>query len=272
MLKRTITGIVFVAILLSAIIIHPGTFFILFLLLTFLGLYEFYKMAEKTEVHVQKKAGILIGLLVYSSLSSYYLFDFVQLKHLSLCLILPFLLFITELYRRSTMPIFNIGVSLMGIVYVAIPFALLSYLVVFDKSAMTGIYNPNILLGYLFLIWTSDTCAYLAGRSFGKRKLFNRISPKKTWEGAAGGFILSLILAYVLSIYFTSLTVQNWLIIAAIVVITGIFGDLTESMFKRSVGIKDSGVLLPGHGGILDRFDAVFISAPCIWVYLSIIN
>ena len=170
------------------------------------------------------------------------------------------------------MPIFNIGVSLMGIVYVAIPFALLSYLIVFDKDAMTGIYNPNILLGYLFLIWTSDTCAYLAGRSFGKRKLFNRISPKKTWEGAAGGFILSLILAYVLSIYFTSLTIPNWLIIAAIVVITGIFGDLTESMFKRSVGIKDSGVLLPGHGGILDRFDAVFISAPCIWVYLSIIN
>ena len=272
MLKRTITGIFFVTILLSAIIIHPGTLFILFLLLTLLGLYEFYGMAGKTGVQAQKKAGILIGLLVYASLSSYYLFDFVQLKHLSLCLVLPFLLFIAELYRKSPIPIFNIGVSIMGIIYVAIPFALLSYLAVFDKGSEAGVYNPNILLGYLFLIWTSDTFAYLAGRSFGKRKLFSRLSPKKTWEGAAGGFILSLVLAYVLSLYFTSLSFHNWLIIASIVVITGIFGDLTESMFKRSVNIKDSGVLLPGHGGILDRFDAVFISAPFIWAYLSIIN
>ncbi|MDQ3191083.1 MAG: phosphatidate cytidylyltransferase [Bacteroidota bacterium] len=272
MLKRSITGIIFVVVLLFAIIYHPALFFILFLLITFVGLNEFYSIAQKAGFNIQKTAGISAGMIVFILITGFELFDFIEVKFLSLGLLVPFIIFIAELYRKSPSPLANIALSLMGIFYVAVPFALLSFFIISVEESIGGNYNPSILLGYFFLIWTNDTGAYLAGKSMGKRKLFERLSPKKTWEGAAGGLILALGVAYLLSLFYEELSIVNWLIIAAIVVITGNLGDLTESMFKRHVEIKDSGNILPGHGGILDRFDAVLISAPFVWIYLTLIS
>lgn len=120
-----------------------------------------------------------------------------------------------------------------------------------------------MVLGYLYILWASDTGAYLAGRGFGKFKLFERISPKKTWEGSIGGLILSMITAFILSSYY-AMPGLNWYIIAGLIVVAGTLGDLTESMFKRSIGVKDSGNIMPGHGGFLDRFDGLLLSIPFV--------
>ena len=126
------------------------------------------------------------------------------------------------------------------------------------------------MLGCLLILWANDTGAYFAGIRFGKTKLFERISPKKSWEGAFGGAVLGLIFAYLLSGYFTSLAVWQWMCIGLIIVICGDYGDLIESQLKRSIEIKDSGNALPGHGGFLDRFDGLLISAPFIVAFLEI--
>jgi phosphatidate cytidylyltransferase len=129
-------------------------------------------------------------------------------------------------------------------------------------------------MGFFLLLWTSDTGAYLAGRSFGKTKLFERISPKKTWEGSIGGTILSIAVAYGISklLGFDDVTTFDWMVIAVLVVIFGTFGDLFESLLKRNLHIKDSGTILPGHGGVLDRFDGLFLAIPAVFFYLLFTN
>jgi len=155
------------------------------------------------------------------------------------------------------------------LLYISIPFIIL---VSFNKYAegSCGIFTFPVL--YFFMLWANDTFAYLTGMKFGKHKLFERISPKKTWEGSAGGLIFTMILAVVFSVYFKFLTLPEWLGLAGIIVVFGTYGDLAESMLKRSMDCKDSGKFLPGHGGILDRFDSVLLSAPFVFVYLRILE
>ncbi len=124
----------------------------------------------------------------------------------------------------------------------------------------------------LMSIWIADSAALLFGRRFGRHKLVPRVSPKKTWEGTAGGFLVTLIAAYVISLWFTVLNLNEWLIFAAIVVVFGTYGDLFESLLKRKVGVKDSGNIMPGHGGLLDRFDSTFFVAPMIFLYLKVLE
>jgi phosphatidate cytidylyltransferase len=127
-------------------------------------------------------------------------------------------------------------------------------------------------MGFFFILWANDSFAYLTGVSIGKHRLFERISPKKSWEGSIGGFVSGLLTAWVISIFFKEFDLINWIVIAAIIMIFGTFGDLVESLFKRSLKVKDSGNILPGHGGLLDRFDAVFLAAPAVFVYLILIK
>jgi phosphatidate cytidylyltransferase len=127
-----------------------------------------------------------------------------------------------------------------------------------------------MVIGYLVILWLNDTGAYFIGSLLGKHRLFERISPKKSWEGSIGGAALSLITAWAVSLVFTDISLWKWLVMAGIISITGTLGDLVESMLKRSLDVKDSGSLLPGHGGILDRFDAVFLSVPFVFVFLSL--
>jgi phosphatidate cytidylyltransferase len=134
------------------------------------------------------------------------------------------------------------------------------------------VHTPNILVGFFIILWIYDSGAYVFGVSFGKHRLFERISPKKSWEGFIGGSIVAISAANVISVFFTELRLFDWLIISAIIIVFGTFGDLVESLLKRELNIKDSGNILPGHGGILDRFDGIFLSVPIIFAYLQIVR
>ena len=174
--------------------------------------------------------------------------------------------YIIKLYKKSEhKPFTNIAFTFLGIFYIAIPFALLNIASFENKQ-----YNYQIMWGCLFILWASDTGAYFAGTLLGKNKLFERISPKKTWEGLFGGVVLAAIITYGIAHYFTSLALWQWVTIAAIIIVGGTFGDLVESLLKRSIEIKDSGDALPGHGGFLDRFDGLLISAPFIVAFLEV--
>jgi phosphatidate cytidylyltransferase len=190
-------------------------------------------------------------------------------KYMVFTLAFPFIatIFFVELYRDKSTPFQNIALTILGLVYVLMPFAAwVSYL-----YPARGIYNSHIILGYFFILWTNDTGAYLTGSAFGRHKLWERISPKKTWEGFIGGLLLSMGVAYLIAHYYTELNPILWVLIGFIVSIFGTLGDLVESMFKRSLDVKESGGILPGHGGILDRFDGVLLSTPFVIGLLYIV-
>jgi phosphatidate cytidylyltransferase len=172
------------------------------------------------------------------------------------------------LYKRGERkPFTNIAFTFLGVIYVAVPFSLLHVFIL-----RNGVYSYQILLGCLFLLWASDTGAYFAGVRYGKTKLFERVSPKKSWEGSMGGALAALMMAFVLAFVFQDLPPWQWHVIAVIIVVAGTYGDLVESLFKRSIAIKDSGSSLPGHGGFLDRFDGLLLSAPFIATFLNIFS
>lgn len=176
------------------------------------------------------------------------------------------LIFLVKLYKKNdNNPFLSIALFYLGLTYVVLPFALMNVVVHYH-----GDYNYEILLGLMLIIWASDTGAYFAGIRFGKRKLFERISPKKSWEGAIGGALTAVAFSVLISRYSTGLAMWQWVSIALIVVIAGTYGDLVESMFKRSIQIKDSGTSIPGHGGFLDRFDSLILAVPFIVVYLKL--
>jgi phosphatidate cytidylyltransferase len=219
----------------------------------------------------QKTFGTLCGIFVFS-LS--FLIEKGELSYRFYFLIFPLVSFVymIKLYKKfERKPFTNIAFTFLGIFYVAVPFALLN-IAVFEN----GTYNFEIMFGCLFILWASDTGAYFSGTLFGRRKLFERISPKKSWEGFIGGAVLAMIFALALPYFFkaigqaSALTQLNWIIIGLIIVVGGTFGDLVESLLKRSIEIKDSGDTLPGHGGFLDRFDGLLISAPFIVAYLEL--
>ena len=184
---------------------------------------------------------------------------------LYLILLIP-AIFIIELFKVSATPLRNIASTLMGIWYVAFPITLMLFIPLMLGG---GVWRAEAFLFYLFIVWANDVFAYLVGVTMGKHRMCERISPKKSWEGFFGGVIGALGMG-ALGASVVGGSVAMWLGLAAIVAITGVLGDLVESMFKREAGIKDSGNILPGHGGMLDRFDAVLISSPFAFVYLII--
>ena len=232
-------------------------------------MWEFYRLSGKTGNRPQNLFGIFIGILLFLC-NFLYVTNRVDQKFFLLFIPLALSIFIIEIYRKNKSPVSNIAYTFLGLIYIALPFSLFNYFVF--SFANTVKYNPNILLGFFFLLWANDTGAYLIGMPLGKHKLFKEISPKKSWEGFIGGVIITMIIAYINSIFFKELRTFDWFVTALIVVIMGTFGDLVESLFKRSVGVKDSGTILPGHGGILDRFDSVLLSSPVVFLYLQIIS
>lgn len=260
-LKRTLTAGAFVAVLLGCTYYNQLSFSILFFVITILGLWEFYTLSEKGENKPQKIAGTIAGASIFASTA----FVCMGYDYRLLVINIPFVffIFIFELYTKANNPFRNIAFTILGIIYVAVPFSLLNYLVTF-----TGTYGYELLFGFLFILWSNDSGAYLAGSAFGKRKLFPRVSPGKSWEGSIGGAIASYIVVFIISKWYTGFSRIDWILIAAILIVIGTFGDLVESLYKRSKNVKDSGTLLPGHGGILDRFDSLLMATPFVFTYL----
>jgi phosphatidate cytidylyltransferase len=265
--KRTLTAGAFVAVLLGATWYSQFSFTLLFLLITVLGVWEFYTLIEKKDGNrPQKVLGTLTAALLFICNAVVNInFHDGRMDNRILIIILPFifLIFIMELFTKAERPFQNIAFTLLGIFYVAVPFSLLNYIL-----TISGNYSYEILFGCWFILWSNDSGAYLAGSAFGKNKLFPRISPGKSWEGSIGGAIIAYVVTFIISGWYTSITRVDWFIIATILIVIGTLGDLVESLYKRSLDVKDSGTLLPGHGGILDRFDSLLMAIPFVFTYL----
>lgn len=266
---RTITGAVYVLSVILAIFLHPLVCFFYFFAVSMIGLWEFYHNSEKKDIHPNKYIGFALAIITYLSFGFTISSNIFILLSLGLLLSLIILLFVAmlvmELYRKESSPFTNISYTLLGIVYVVVPLALTNIIIQIND------YQPMILMSVFIFAWCNDTFAYLVGRKFGKHKLFERISPKKTWEGSIGGFLSVIIAAIVVACFSKAIAWYDYVAIAIITSIVGTFGDLVESMFKRQMGVKDSGNILPGHGGILDRFDILLLALPVVTAYLLII-
>ncbi|WP_026897416.1 phosphatidate cytidylyltransferase [Daejeonella oryzae] len=266
MKTRAITGFFFVAVMLASVLLGAYAFTLFFLILSVLSVEEFYKLVSTETVKPQKRWGSALAISIYLPLSLYFFKD-EPLIYVLICVPVIILIIVAELYRKHLNPFHNIAYTLFGVIYAVLPFCFFYGLAFTD-----GTYSGNYPLGFLILLWASDTGAYLFGVNFGKHKLFERHSPKKTWEGFFGGMITSAAAALIFSFYFTELSPLNWIVISVIIVTGGTLGDLSESMLKRSLSAKDSGTMLPGHGGILDRFDGLLLAAPLVFVYLQFIK
>lgn len=269
--QRLITGILGSAAIIAGVCYSEWTYFAIFFIICLFTLLEFYNLVGLDGLAPQKAFGTLSGIVIFTL--SFFIEGRIAIDGRPVptefyILIFPLIscIYMIKLYKKfERKPFTNIAYTFLGIFYVAVPFVLLN-VIVFEE----GLYNFEIILGSLLILWASDTGAYFAGTLFGKRKLFARISPKKSWEGFIGGAVLALVFAYGSSIYMHSFTSMQWIIIGLIIIVGGTFGDLIESLLKRSIEIKDSGDSLPGHGGFLDRFDGLLISAPFIAAYLEI--
>jgi len=266
---RSFTGFIFVLGIVSGLIFSKYGFVVLFSVIIIFSLWEFYMLTYKAFARPQKYFGILIGVSFFIAT---YLYVSQKVDAKIFCFFIPLLIsiFIFELYRKSKRPFNNIAYTILGLFYIALPITLFNHFVFYYTTHV--VYNYHILLGFFILLWANDTGAYLVGVSIGRTRLFERVSPKKSWEGFIGGIILALLVAYYLSHQFSELQLDQWLTISILISISATFGDLVESMFKRSLSVKDSGNILPGHGGILDRFDSVLMAAPVIYAYLEFIE
>jgi phosphatidate cytidylyltransferase len=284
LITRSKTALIFVAVMLGGIWWNQWSFSVLMLAILIFSVWEYYKVMEavieKNNVFVfYKYAALVFGIALFAA-SSFPLMDivdtdddfFIGLKFISIYLTIPFIpafaFMLLELFADSKTPFQNTGINILGFFYIAVPVSLANFLAFYENS-----FNPWLIIGVILLIWCNDAFAYLVGSTIGKHKMVSRLSPGKTWEGTIGGILCNFIAAYLISILFpVELGLKHWLVIAAI---TGIFattGDLVESMMKRSLNIKDTGTLFPGHGGMLDRFDAFFFAIPFVAAYLFLIK
>lgn len=251
----------------GSVLLGQMVFAVLLMGITFLSLSEYLTIITSENIQPSRWLTLCMGMFVYLLLTAHAT-GFLSMQWLLLLVPVFFVVFIAELYRHKKKPFGNIGMSLLGVIYIALPFGLMLHF--FDSRFLSGPGHYGVALGYLLLLWLNDTGAYFVGSAVGRHKLFERISPGKTWEGSAGGAVFALATAWGLSLLVPQLDTMQWMLLALIVVVTGTLGDLVESMLKRSLGIKDSGNILPGHGGMLDRFDAVLLSAPFVFIYLAI--
>lgn len=265
---RTISGAVYIALITLSIVLSPYSYALLFAIVTGLSLWEFYTILEKNgDVKIEKPMATIGGVFLF--ISGFLWFSGqLPVKYISLWFLIMIYLLIRELYTKEEHAIRDIAYTFFGQIYIALSFMLLSRLGFPDAEMGTVAYNPILLMSFFTLIWVSDTGAYLVGITFGKHRLFERISPKKSWEGFFGGVGFAIIASIAISYLFPGyLTIYQWIGFALVTVIFGTWGDLVESMIKRSLGIKDSGNIIPGHGGMLDRFDSTILAAPAIVMY-----
>lgn len=273
LIRRASTAAIFVLVMLAGLFGGRYSFVLLFAIITALCLWEYFNMVmirySKRDT-TRMVLGVAFGLTPFALASILHMSPTMtqtsdQFVIVTSILFFPFifLAFIYELFSGSQHPFRNVGFLVLGMVYIGAPFALLDF-IAFEDGDFSGI----VVFGLLLLTWMNDTGAYIIGSQFGKTPLHPRISPKKTWEGTIGGVVTTFLVAWGFCAFTNQLRLLDWMVLAAIVAVFGSLGDLVESMLKRSVGAKDSGTLLPGHGGVLDRFDAFIFLLPFAAAYL----
>ena len=267
-IQRAITGIIFVGVLIGCILGGPISFTLLFALITALTIHEFGVIISKQpDVEINKPICMLAGVFLFFG------FAYLGVMPGQTEILIPYLfliiyLLVSELYLKKKNPLNNWAYAMMSQIYIALSFAMLNVLAyhsIGNEGELSNYqvqYNPILPLSIFIFTWINDTGAYCTGMLFGKHRLFERISPKKSWEGSIGGGVFSIIAAIVMAHYFPFMPISIWIGLALTVVIFGTLGDLTESLLKRTIGIKDSGNILPGHGGMLDRFDSTLMAVP----------
>ncbi len=267
---RSLSALVFVAVVLGCTFFSPYTLLVLLVVICIGCMLEFFKLAASGGAQPLESYPTLVGaLLVITAF-------FVKLGKVSpwlLAALLPLLfgLFVAELFRKKETPFANIAWSLLGIFYIALPLALLAYMPVQPATGGYIVYRPFVVLNILLIVWANDVGAYLTGITLGRHRLLERISPKKSWEGFFGGILCAVGVGLLLS-HLQHLSLGLWGGAAAVIALAAVAGDLVESMLKRSVDVKDSGAIMPGHGGFLDRFDALLLAVPFVFTYLIIFS
>ena len=276
LITRSITGVIFVAAVVTSFM-RPEAMILLFALVTGLTAWEYTGIVNGIE-------NVTVNRFISTSAAVYFFFSMAGYCSgiVPSAVFIPYLLtvvymFVSELYTKAPNPINNWAYTMLSQMYVALPFSMINVLA-FRGVGDGVVYNYLLPLSIFVFLWTNDTGAYLSGSLFGKHKLFPRVSPGKRWEGSIGGGILVLVVAALIGWYENSdahegmaelaLTIPQWMGLGLVVVLFGTWGDLVESLFKRTVGIKDSGSILPGHGGMLDRFDSSLMAVPAAVVYL----
>jgi phosphatidate cytidylyltransferase len=262
--KRALTGAAYVALTLGAAWVGQRTTLLLFLPVCAIGAREWHRLhASGDEGASSEMVSMMLASVTYLVFGIVPIWEAWTAYHaaaviFSLLVVLAYFI----MRNKATDPAHAFTGLLGAVLYVALPFALITHLL---------IGGPHIFIGFMFLLWTSDTGAYLVGRSIGRTKLMPAVSPGKTWEGLLGGVALTMLVSWLLSRYWLELTPLQWMVSAAVVAITATLGDLLESAFKRARGVKDSGDVLPGHGGILDRFDGFLLAAPAMFVVVHLL-
>ncbi len=266
--KRALSGLLFVSVLIFSILFSKITFIVLFFILMMLCLFEFKKM-----IHLKSTFPYIIGTLLFifgNILSVEDVPSRIIFEYAGVALFLTiFITFASILFAKKEEVISHLGKIFLSVIYIIVPFTLMVQIPFLNASFN---YVNSSILGVFILIWTNDTFAYLVGKNLGKHKLMERISPNKTIEGFVGGMVFTFVASFILASQFTELRLIQWIVIAGIVSIFGVLGDLIESMFKRQAGVKDSSNFIPGHGGFLDRFDSVIFAAPFIFIYLQFVQ
>ncbi len=262
--KRALTGAAYVALTLGAAAIGPFTTWMLFLPVCLIGAREWHRLywGESGEAP-RVSYTVALAALVYLTVGILPMVPALRVGHAALLTFAMLVLLVFQLLRSGTAQparvfSFHLGTTL----YVAVPFAVAARMVSMDS---------RVFMGFMFLLWTSDTGAYLVGRSVGRTKLMPAVSPGKTWEGLMGGVALTMLVGWLLGRHWSVLSPSQWIAGATAVAITATLGDLLESAFKRAAGVKDSGTVLPGHGGILDRFDGYLLAAPAMLLVILVL-
>ncbi len=277
-LRRSLTAVWIVLFILGGLWLHPFTFIITGLVILTGTQYEYYLMIKSTGIRLQMWTGIGTGIAVYI-LSTLIAVGIIGADWFLLIIPVMTVIMIAELYRKQEKPFDSLAHTFFPILYTTVPFSMFPFSAfgIIAQNAEKvhslipnsfSVFSPGILIGYFVILWINDSGAYLVGATTGKHRLFERISPKKSWEGFFGGLIISAVVAWIFSGYLGVLNTTHWIIISVIISVAGTYGDLVESMLKRSIGVKDSGNIMPGHGGFLDRFDSVILSFPLVYLYI----
>ena len=269
-ITRAIVGALYVAIIIGSLILGSASFGILCLIILIISMMEYFKLTKRLKVKTPSDMATIAAVILFLVVFLHKEFGLAHNFLMIVPLIFIFIMII-EMFKRTRNPITNIAVTCFSFIYIFVPITSLYWMGFYNQYNWTNEFHYTFLIGFFVLVWANDTGAYLLGSTIGKHKLFEKISPKKTIEGSLGGLVLSLVVAYFIAQNVLIVKVLDWMVIAILVVLFGTVGDLFESLIKRKAEVKDSGKILPGHGGMLDRFDGILFAAPVVLVYLSLV-